>query len=50
MNHSEESNCVDSTNNLTVARRDIAAHEELTCDYRLFDTRAVAAGSDKLHF
>ncbi|HZD06207.1 MAG TPA: SET domain-containing protein-lysine N-methyltransferase [Longimicrobiales bacterium] len=36
MNHSFEPNCDDS-GRTTVAARDIAAHEELTCDYRSFD-------------
>ncbi len=40
-NHSVEPNCIDVFNNeeedLTIARRDIQAGEELTCDYSLFD-------------
>lgn len=36
MNHSEEPNC-DDTGHVTRAARDIAAGEELTCDYRAFD-------------
>lgn len=40
-NHSENPNCFDIFHNeeedLTVARRDIFAGEELTCDYALFD-------------
>lgn len=37
MNHSFDPNCDDGNGPCTVARRDIAAGEELTCDYRLFD-------------
>lgn len=37
MNHSFDPNCDDVDGPFTVARRDIAAGEELTCDYRLFD-------------
>jgi len=36
MNHSFDPNCDDGSGPYTVARRDIAAGEELTCDYRLF--------------
>lgn len=40
-NHSPSPNCLDIYNghdeDLTVAARDIAAGEELTCDYALFD-------------
>ncbi len=36
MNHSFQPNCDDS-GTVTVALRDIAAGEELTCDYRLFE-------------
>ena len=40
-NHSENPNCLDfyydEEQDLTVARRDINAGEELTCDYALFD-------------
>lgn len=39
-NHSAEPNCIDQENDfggITVARRDIEAGEELTCDYALFD-------------
>ena len=36
MNHADEPNC-DDNGVQTMARRDIAAHEELTCDYRNFD-------------
>lgn len=37
MNHSEEPNCDDDGETFTIARRDIAVGEELTCDYRTFD-------------
>ena len=37
MNHEEEPNCDDHGDAFTVARRDIRAGEELTCDYRAFD-------------
>jgi SET domain-containing protein len=40
MNHSEESNCDDKGDQYTIARRDIEAHEELTCDYRSFDAES----------
>lgn len=36
MNHSDEPSCDDS-GMWTVARREIAVGEELTCDYRTFD-------------
>ena len=39
-NHSDDSNCLDfyhEGQDVTVARRDIKAGEELTCDYALFD-------------
>jgi uncharacterized protein len=36
MNHSDNPNC-DDTGQVTIARRDIEAGEELTCDYRDFD-------------
>lgn len=39
-NHSENPNCFDfqdAQHDITVARRDIGAGEELTCDYALFD-------------
>lgn len=41
MNHSFEPNCDDVDGPYTVAKRDIAAGEELTCDYRLFDLDSV---------
>lgn len=37
MNHSFHPNCDDGSGPCTVAIRDIAEGEELTCDYRLFD-------------
>ncbi|MEZ4416799.1 MAG: SET domain-containing protein [Gemmatimonadota bacterium] len=39
MNHSFEPNC-DDLEDATYANRDIAAGEELTCDYRSFDLRS----------
>ena len=44
MNHSFEPNCDDGNGPCTVAKRDIAAGEELTCDYRLFDMDSVENG------
>lgn len=44
MNHSFEPNCDDSGEERTVALRDIAAHEELTCDYRSFDVESATTG------
>jgi SET domain-containing protein len=38
MNHSDEPNC-DDVNDETVALRDIAEGEEITCDYARFDKR-----------
>ncbi len=43
MNHSPTPNCDDS-GILTVTLRDIAAGEELTCDYRSFDRMSRARG------
>ena len=43
MNHSFQPNCDDHGSN-TVAARDIAAGEELTCDYRAFDLKSRANG------
>lgn len=40
MNHSFEPNCDDSGWLQTVAAKDIAAGEELTCDYREFDQKS----------
>jgi len=37
MNHSFDPNCDDVEGPYTVARTNIRAGEELTCDYRLFD-------------
>lgn len=37
MNHADEPNCDDDGEIFTIALRPIAAGEELTCDYRLFD-------------
>ena len=37
MNHSDNPSCDDSGDLYTVARIDIAAGQELTCDYRTFD-------------
>ena len=36
MNHAEQPNC-DDIGDLTIAQRDIAAGEEITCDYAKFD-------------
>ena len=44
MNHSESPNCddrMDGEGGVTVAARDIAAGEELTCDYRKIDLEFV---------
>jgi len=41
MNHSFDPNCDDLEGPYTIARRDIEAGEELTCDYRLFDMDSV---------
>jgi len=38
MNHSDDPNC-DDLNDETIALRDIAAGEEITCDYARFDKR-----------
>lgn len=43
MNHSDEPNCRDNSI-YTWARRDIAAGEELTCDYREFDKDSAESG------
>jgi uncharacterized protein len=42
MNHSDHPNCDDSGKHFTVARSDISANEELTCDYRTFDAESAA--------
>ncbi len=44
MNHSDEPNCDDSGGKYTVTCRRIAAGQELTCDYRLFDFEARTFG------
>src|SRR5689334_6324223 len=44
MNHSFEPNCDDHGELRTVAIRDIAAGEELTCDYRAFDQNSKESG------
>lgn len=44
MNHSFESNCIDPEGGHTITARDIRAHEELTCDYRLFDVESAEDG------
>jgi SET domain-containing protein len=44
MNHSFQPNCDDHGDALTVAARDIAAGEELTCDYRTFDMKSKENG------
>jgi len=46
MNHSFEPNCDDVDGPYTVTRRDIAADEELTYEYRLFD---LESRQDGLH-
>ena len=43
MNHSFDPNCLDAPD-VTLARRDIAAGEELTCDYRLIDAESARTG------
>lgn len=42
MNHSDAPNLLEAgeTNAQNIANRDIRAGEELTCDYRLFDSKA----------
>ena len=49
MNHSDDPNCDDTGQHFTIARRDIAAHEELTCDYRDFDAES-ASKKEALQF
>lgn len=44
MNHSFDPNCDDVEGPFTVAKRDVAEGEELTCDYRLFDLDSVDGG------
>lgn len=48
MNHDDHPNCDDSSKHFTIARRDIAANEELTSDYRDFDSESAALG-DQLY-
>ena len=43
MNHSDDPNC-EEPEGQTVAVRDIAAGEELTCDYRTFDVESMERG------
>jgi SET domain-containing protein len=55
MNHSDTPNTFEEPGNRTIAVRDIAIGEELTCDYRQFDARSfleeefVPAGCEALH-
>lgn len=42
MNHSDTPNCVDSNDDEAAAARDIAADEELTCNYKSFDMESRA--------
>ena len=50
MNHSYEPNCDDLEGpTRTIARRDIAAGEELTSDYRLFDLDSQTNGRIELY-
>jgi len=44
MNHCDDPNCDDTGGEYTVSIRAIAAGEELTCDYRLFDLEAKTLG------
>jgi SET domain-containing protein len=37
MNHAPDPNCSDRDDRFTITTRDVAAGEELTCDYREFD-------------
>lgn len=46
MNHSETPNCDDPEGRYTITNRDIAAGEELTCDYRTFDRESALKGLD----
>ena len=48
MNHAEDPNCDDPGGEVTIARRDIRAREELTCDYRRFDHQPADGGSGPL--
>lgn len=47
MNHSFDPNCDDQEGPTTVARRDIAPGEELTCDYRTFDRESAVDGLEE---
>lgn len=47
MNHSFEPNCDDDGGEFTTAARDIAAGEELTCDYRRFDAPSAQSGLEE---
>lgn len=44
MNHADAPNCVDPPDRRTFAARDLAAGEELTCDYRTFDHETMEKG------
>lgn len=46
MNHADAPNCDDPDGRHTLANRDIAAGDELTCDYRTFDRDSAAKGLD----
>lgn len=46
MNHADAPNCDDPPGRFTVANRDIAEGEELTCDYRTFDRETAEKGFD----
>ena len=49
MNHATEPNCDDSGMMGTVTLRDIAAGEELTCDYRAFDAESARVPAEALY-
>ena len=40
MNHADDPNTFEEPGNRTIALRDIAVGEEITCDYRQFDARS----------
>jgi len=44
MNHADSPNCLDIEGPYTITARDIAAGEELTCDYRTFDRETILNG------
>ena len=46
MNHSDAPNCDDPPDRRTFTNRDVAADEELTCDYRTFDRETAEKGFD----